>query len=196
MRRRAEQVDQTRQRIVEAAVELHGSVGPAATTIAAIADRAGVTRLTVYRHFPDQTALFGACSAHWASRQQLPDPGAWSGIGGPAARLRAGLADLYRFYRAGAGMLTHIHRDLAALPEPHQQALRDGDTLIRDLLTAPFGGAGDEYRQLRAVIGHATSFWTWRSLCLDQGLTETEAIEVMTGMVLAITPAPQAKAAR
>ena len=188
MRRRAEQVDQTRQRIVEATVELHGSVGPAATTIAAIADRAGVTRLTVYRHFPDEAALFGACSAHWASRQQLPDPGSWSKIDDPAARLRAGLADLYRFYRAGAGMLTHIHRDLAALPEAHQQALRDGDTLARDVLTAPFDRASDQRRQLRAAIGHAISFWTWRSLCLDQGLTDTEAAEAMTGMILAITP--------
>ena len=188
MRRRAEQVDQTRQRIVEATVELHGSVGPAATTIAAIADRAGVTRLTVYRHFPDQTALFGACSAHWASRQQLPDPAAWSQIDDPAARLRAGLADLYRFYRADAGMLTHIHRDLATLPEAHQQALHDGDTLIRDLLTAPFDRTGDEHRRLRAGVGHAISFWTWRSLCLDQGLTDTEAAEAMTGMILTITP--------
>jgi AcrR family transcriptional regulator len=196
MRRRAEQVDQTRQRIMEATVELHGSVGPAATTIAAIADRARVTRLTVYRHFPDEAALFGACSAHWASRQQLPDPGAWSGIGDPAARLRAGLADLYRFYRAGAGMLTHIHRDLAALPEPHQQALRDGDTLFRDVLTAPFDATDDQHRRLRAAVGHAISFWTWRSLCLGQGLTDTEAVEAMTGMVLAITPTPQARAAR
>ena len=111
--------------------------------IAGIADRAGVTRLTVYRHFPDEDALFGACSAHWLSRQQLPDPGAWSQIGDPAARLRAGLADLYRFYRAGAGMLTHIYRDFAALPEAHQQRRLDGDSYVRDVLTAPFGGTED-----------------------------------------------------
>ncbi len=195
MRRRAEQVDHTRQRIVEATVELHGSVGPAATTIAAIAEAAGVTRLTVYRHFPDDAALFGACSAHWIARQQLPDPGAWSRIDGPAARLRTGLADLYRFYRAGAGMLTCLYRDFAALPEEHQQALRDQDTLFRNVLTAPFGRAGDEHRRRCAVIGHAISFWTWRSLCLDHGLTDTEAVDVMTGMVLAVTPAPQAEPA-
>lgn len=195
MRRRAEQVDQTRQRIVEATVELHGSVGPAATTIAAIAEAAGVTRLTVYRHFPDDAALFAACSVHWIARQQLPDPGAWSQIDDPAARLRAGLADLYRFYRAGAGMLTCLYRDFAALPETHQQGLRDQDTLLRDVLTAPFGGAGDEHRQLRAVIGHATSFWTWRSLCLDHGVTDAEAVDAMTGMILAVTPVPQAEPA-
>jgi AcrR family transcriptional regulator len=195
MRRRAEQVDQTRQRIVEATVELHGSVGPAATTIAAIAEAAGVTRLTVYRHFPDDAALFAACSAHWIAGQQLPDPGAWSGIGDPAARLRSGLADLYRFYRAGAGMLTCLYRDFADLPEAHQQGLRDQDILLRDVLTAPFGGAGDEHRRLRAVIGHAISFWTWRSLCLDHGLTDAEAVDAMTGMVLAVTPVPQAESA-
>jgi AcrR family transcriptional regulator len=196
MRRRAEQVDQTRQRIVEAAVELHGSIGPAATTIAAIADRAGVTRLTVYRHFPDETALFAACSAHWISRQQLPDPGAWSGIGDPAVRLRVGLADLYRFYRAGAGMLTCLYRDLAALPEEHQQGLRDQDTLFGDVLTAPFGGVGDEHRRLRAVTGHAISFSTWRSLCLDHGLPDTEAVDAMTCMILAVTPVPHTEPAQ
>ena len=195
MRRRAEQVDQTRQRIVEATVELHGSVGPAATTIAAIAEAAGVTRLTVYRHFPDDAALFAACSAHWISGQQLPDPGAWSRIDDPAARLRAGLADLYRFFRTGADMLTCIYRDFAALPEGHQQALCDQDTLFRDLLTAPFGGTQDDHHRLRAVIGHAISFWTWHSLCAGQGLTDTEAVDVMTGMVLAITPVPQAEPA-
>ena len=189
MRRRAEQVDQTRQRIVAAAVELHGSVGPAATTVTAIADRAGVTRLTVYRHFPDDAALFAACSAHWISGQQLPDPGAWSRVGDPAARLRAGLADLYRFFRAGAGMLTGIYRDFAALPAEQQRALRDQDTLFRDVLTAPFGRGGDEHRRLCAVAGHAISFWTWRSLCLDHGLTDAEAVDAMTGMVLAVIPA-------
>jgi len=121
--------------------------------------------------------------------------GAWSQIADPAARLRAGLTDLCRSYRAGAGMLTHIYRDFAALPEAHQQALRDGDTYFRDILTAALSGAGDEHR-LRAVIGHATSFWTWHSLCLDQGLSDTEAVDAMTGMVLAITPVPQADPAR
>ena len=190
MRRRAEQVDETHQRIVEATVDLHGSVGLAATTIAAIAEKAGVTRLTVYRHFPDESALFDACSAHWMSQQQLPDPGAWAQIGDPAGRLRAGLADLYRFYRAGADMLTNVYRDFAALPEAYQQLLTDRDRMFRDVLAAPFEGAGDQDRRIRAVIGHATSFWTWRSLCSDQGLSDSEAVEVMTAAVLAVTQEP------
>ena len=173
--------------------ELHGSAGPAS---AAIADRAGATRLTACRDFPDDAALFAACSAHWISQQQLPDPGAWSQAGDPAARLRVGLAGLYRFFRAGAGMLTCIYRDFAALPEAHQKALRDQDTLFGDVLTAPSGSAGGEHRRLRAGAGHAISFWTCRSLCLDHGLTDTEAVGAMTGMVLAITPVPQAEPAR
>jgi hypothetical protein len=144
-----------------------------------------------YWHFPDDDALFGACSAHWIARQQLPDPGAWSQIDDPAARLRAGLADLYRFYRAGADMLSGIYRDFTALPEAHQQRLRDRDSDLGDVLAAPFGGAEDDRRRLRAVIGHATSFWTWRSLCIDHGLTATEAVDAMTGMVLALTWAGQ-----
>jgi AcrR family transcriptional regulator len=186
MGRRAEQIDATRERIVQATVGLHGSVGPAATTISAIAERAVVTRLTVYRHFPDEAALFSACSAHWLAQQQLPDPAAWSLIGDPADRLRAGLADLYRFFRAGAGMMTHVYRDLDALPAAHQQGLRDRDTHFREVLTAPFAGAGRAGERIRAVTGHAISFWTWRSLCLDQGLPDADAVDAMTGMILAV----------
>src|SRR5581483_10317327 len=99
MRRRAENIEDTRQRIVQATVAMHGSVGPAKTTILGIAERAGVTRATVYRHFPDETALFQACSAHWLSTQQPPDPHAWARIPEAEDRMRAGLRDLYRFYR-------------------------------------------------------------------------------------------------
>jgi AcrR family transcriptional regulator len=185
MRRRAEQVAQTRQRIVEAAVALHGSAGPANTTIAAIAARAKVTRVTVYRHFPDEAALFDACSAHWLSRHQPPDPAAWAKISDPAARLQAGLAGLYQFYRAGASMLACVYRDFAALPEAHQRRHQDQADRLRDLLAAPFGGNPGQQRLTRAVTGHAISFWTWHSLCLDQGLTDREAAEIMVSAVLA-----------
>ena len=82
-------------------------------------------------------------------------------------------------------------RAYSALPEAHQQRLRDRDSYFGDVLAAPFGGAGDDHRRLRAVIGHATSFWTWRSLCIDHGLADTEAVDAMTGMVLALTRAGQ-----
>jgi AcrR family transcriptional regulator len=193
MTRRAEQMDATRQRIIDATVELHGSIGLAATTIAAIAERSGVTRLTVYRHFPDETTLMGACSAQWMSQQQPPDPGAWSRIADPAERLRAGLADLYRFYRAGAGMLANVYRDFAVLPEALQQALRDQDNHHRDVLVEPFRGrTSDQLRRLRAVVGHAVSFWTWRSLCVDHGLSDQEAVEAITVMILTSPQPPDA----
>jgi AcrR family transcriptional regulator len=175
---------------------LHGSLGPAATTIAAIADLAQVTRLTVYRHFPDETALFNACSAHWLSQQQPPDPGGWAQVSDPAARLRAGLADLYRFYRAGAAMLAHVYHDFAALPEEHQQRLRDQASSHCDLLAAPFGGDASKRRLARAVIGHAVSFSAWHSLCLEHGLTDQEAVDVMTGAVLAATTLPHGEPER
>ncbi len=190
MRRRAEQVGRTRQRIVEAAVHLHGTAGPAATTIAAIAERAGVTRLTVYRHFPDEAALFAACSAHWMSGRRPPDPGEWARIADPAERLRAGLADLYRFYRDGAGMLANVYRDLAVLPPAQRRMLRERDDAVRRALAGPLGGARS--RRVRAAVGHAAAFWTWHSLCAEQGLTDREAVTLMTAMVLsaAARPAP------
>jgi AcrR family transcriptional regulator len=196
MRKRAEQVDHTRQRIVEAAVHLHGTIGPAATTIAGIADQAGVTRLTVYRHFPDEVALYLACSSHWMAQHVPPDPDAWARIADPAHRLRAGLADLYRFYRQGAAMLTRTYRDKAALPESLQRAAEGIDRHYRDVLLEPFASTCTraQRRRLRAVLGHAVSFWTWRSLCLRGGLSDSEAVEAMATLALTTaagsSPAP------
>jgi AcrR family transcriptional regulator len=192
MRKRAEQVDQTRQRIVEAAVHLHGTVGPAATTIAGIAEQAGVTRLTVYRHFPDEVALYLACSSHWMAQQVPPDPDAWAQLADPAHRLRAGLADLYRYYRQGQAMLTRTYRDLAALPESLQRAAEGIDRHYRDVLLEPFAGTCTraQRRRLRAVLGHAVSFWTWRSLCLQGGLSNREAVEARATATRTSTDTP------
>lgn len=194
MRKRAEQVDQTRQRIVRAAVRLHGTVGPAATTIAGIAEQAGVTRLTVYRHFPDEEALYLACSSDWISQQVPPDPNAWAQIADPAQRLRAGLADLYRFYRQGEPMLTRVYRDKPALPPQLQRMIEARDGHHRDVLLEPFAGNRAQRRRLRAVLGHAVSFWTWRSLCIQHRLSDGEAVEAMATLALtaatAASPAP------
>jgi AcrR family transcriptional regulator len=192
MRKRAEQVDQTRQRIVEAAVHLHGTVGPAATTIAGIAEQAGVTRLTVYRHFPDEEALYLACTSHWMARQVPPDPDAWAQITDPAERLRAGLADLYRYYRQGQAMLTRTYRDKAALPESLQRAVEGFDRHYRDVLLEPLTSICTRVRRprLRAVVGHAVSFWTWRSLCLQHGLSDREAVEAMATLTLTTATGP------
>lgn len=183
MTRRAEQVEGTRQRIVDAAVELHGTLGPAFTSLAAIAELAGVTRATLYRHFPDEVALHAACSSHWMSQQQLPDPEAWARIEDPRDRLGAGLADLYRFFHTGAQMLTVVYRDLAALAAPVRQAMDDEDRRRRDTLLAGLPGADDPV--VRALAGHAVSFGTWRSLTVDQGLSDDDAVDAMSAAVLA-----------
>jgi AcrR family transcriptional regulator len=186
MRKRAEDVDRTRQRIVEAAVHLHGTAGPAATSIAAIAERAGVTRLTVYRHFPDETALFEACSGHWLSQQTPPQPQEWGAIEDPEERLRAGLTDIYRFYRDGEQMLAMVIRDEHAVPEPIRQTREEMVRRLVDVLAGAWPqGEGDD-RVRRAVIGHAAAFSTWHSLCREQGLAVGEAVEVMVTLVGAV----------
>jgi AcrR family transcriptional regulator len=185
MRKRAEDVAETRQRIVEAAVRLHGSVGPVATTISALADEAGVTRLTVYRHFPDDQSLFAACSAHWAAGQILPNTQAWSRIGDPTQRLCTALTDLYRFYRSAEPMLTNIHRDRSALPRDIRERNDATDARYRDLLLQAFTVRRGHRKRLRAVLGHAVSFGTWRSLCLDNGLSDREAVQAIAALVRA-----------
>ena len=188
MRKRAEQIEHTRQRIIDAAVHLHGTVGPAETTIAGIAREAGTTRLTVYRHFADEEAIFAACSAHWMSGQLPPKPDEWAEIADPIERVRAGLTDLYRFYRDGGSMLTRIYRDLAALPTSHRRVMVERDRHHRDVLLKPFRAAAKDRRRLSAVVGHAVSFGTWRSLCIDNELSDSDAVEAMTALVAATAP--------
>jgi AcrR family transcriptional regulator len=184
MRKRAEDVERTRQRIVEAAVHLHGTAGPASTSVSAIAERAGVTRLTVYRHFPDETALFEACSGHWLSRQRPPRPEEWGALEDPLERLTVGLADIYRFYRAGEQMLTLVIRDQHAVPESRRQAWEEMNRQYVEVLARAWPQADDPV--LRAVIGHAVAFSTWRSLCREQGLTDHAAVGVMVTLAEAV----------
>ena len=117
MKRRAEQEAETRLRITESAVELHGTLGPARTSVSAVAERAGVRRSTVYRHFPDEAALFGACSAHWMAHEPAARR---RGVGGdrrtPTSALRTALAELYAYYRRTEEMLEKLLRDAAAVP--------------------------------------------------------------------------------
>src|SRR3954462_2668163 len=98
-RARADHGAQTRRRITESAVELHGSLGPARTSISAVAERAGVRRSTGYRHFPDEAALVDACTPHWAVPNPPPDLEVWEAIAAPAARLQTALIELYAYYR-------------------------------------------------------------------------------------------------
>jgi AcrR family transcriptional regulator len=182
MTARAEQVEQTRLRIVEAAVQLHGSVGPANTTIAAIAELAGVTRLTVYRHFPDDDAMFGACTAHWAGQQNMPDLEAWLAVGDPLERLRVALTDLYRFYGEAEPMLTRSHRDRDALPAFVRKRNDDGVSARVDAVLSAWPKR-QRTPSRRALLAHALAFTTWRSLCLENGLTTGQAVDAMGRLV-------------
>ncbi len=183
MRERADRAEGTRRRIVEATVRLHSTIGLAAATVTAIAAEAGVTRLTVYRHFPDVSQLFAACNEHWSAQQLRPDVAAWLRVADPADRVRFGLADLYRFYRGGEAMLTNVHRDWEVIPEELRRGVADIDLQLREVLLQPFAARGDRRRRLRAVIGHAVTFTTWRSLCVEQGLTDLQAVEAMNDLV-------------
>jgi AcrR family transcriptional regulator len=184
-RRRAELEDETRLRITEAAVDLHGSVGPARTTISAVAERAGVQRATVYRHFPDEEALFAACSSHWRAQHPLPDLAEWAAIADPDERLRVALAAIYAWYERGEGMLEKTTRDAPAVPAMWGAVASMGEWFAEAVATIVRGRPerGARRRRVEAAVGHAVSFATWRSLVRDQGLAEAEAVDLMWGLV-------------
>jgi AcrR family transcriptional regulator len=184
-RRRAEQEEETRRRITEAAVDLHGSLGPARTTISAVAERAGVQRATVYRHFPDEEALFGACSAHWRAQHPLPDLAEWAAVGDVSERLRTALSALYAWYESGESMLEKTTRDAALVPAMRPAVESMGGWFAAAIATIVRGRPerGARRRRVEVAIGHAVSFATWRSLVREQGLSDSEAVELMCGLV-------------
>ncbi len=188
LKQRAESVAETRERIVEATVELHEKFGPARTTISAIADRAGVQRLTVYRHFPDERSLFQACSSHWTARNPRPDPRQWASVADPEARLRAALDDLYSFFHSTDKMTGNILRDLPDSPVLQQVAepLLQYSKSVCSTLDTGWKTRGRKRNLLRGAIGHAVEFETWRSLTGRQGLTDAEAVEAMVTLARAI----------
>jgi AcrR family transcriptional regulator len=175
MEERAKARDETRLRIVEAAVHLHGRLGPAATTVSAIAERAGVQRLTVYRHFPDEAALFAACTAHWGSRNPPPDPGSWSSITDPMARAVTAVTAYCAYYAGTSAMWRVAYRD-ASRVKPIQPLLAHVDAsldALAETLAAGFAAKGKAGRGLRATLRHALSFATWCDL-QDRGLSDRE----------------------
>jgi AcrR family transcriptional regulator len=186
-RRRAQLEEETRLRITEAAVDLHGSVGPARTTISAVAGRAGVQRATVYRHFPDERALFDACSSHWLAQHPLPDPATWTKIEDPDERLRKALSGLYDWYERGDYMLENTTRDLALVPalRPSMDALRGWLDRATDAILRGRPERGARRRRLRAAVGHALAFETWRSLVRNQAMSQSETIELMEALAAA-----------
>ena len=187
LKERAESQERTRRRITEAAVELHGSVGPARTSISAIADRAGVQRTTVYRHFPDEDSLFASCAAHWAAANPPPDLDAWKRIADPGDRLRTGLEELYAYFRSAEEMLVNVIRDgesVEGLRGPRAARLAY-IAAAREVLVRGRPERGRRRERVKAAVGHAIDFGTWRSLARGQGLDDAGAVELMVRFVAA-----------
>jgi AcrR family transcriptional regulator len=186
LKARAERQQQTRQRIVETAVELHRAYGPAQTTITDIAKRAGVERQTVYNHFPDELSLLKACSAHNRALNPPPDPEPWRLISDPESRLRMALAEVYAYYRRNEQILANVTRDAQANPnvrkvlEPrvkHQERMRD-------VLAAGWEhGDGQPHKLLYGALWVSLEFQTWHTLVRQQAFEDEEVVELMVGMV-------------
>ena len=187
MKRRAERQEETRQRIVEAAVELHTTLGPARTTVQAVAERAGVTRPTVYAHFPDARSLLLACSGHVAETTPPPDPSAWASIADPVERLRAVLGAVYGYYTEHEQLLDNVQRDAAVMPVVAEVSEYRSRYLVelRDALLPGWPARGSARARLKRAVGHALEFRTWQSLVRRQGCSQAEAIELMVALAAA-----------
>jgi AcrR family transcriptional regulator len=182
-RRRAALELETRRRITEATMKLHGTVGPARTTVRAIAEEAGVQRATVYRHFPDEQSLFDACTAHFYGLHPMPDVEQWASISDPAERLRRALADLYAWYGETEEMLSNTTRDAAHVPASTRERVLAYFGAAREVLARGRRERGRPRARTVAAIGHAIAFPTWRSLVCEQGLADAEAVELMVRTV-------------
>ena len=195
MKRRAELEEQTRRRITESAAALHTELlGPARTTISAIAEHAGVRRSTVYRHFADEEALFAACSSHWAAANPPPDPGGWTAIADPATRTETALHELYAFYRSTRRAYEHLLRDEELVPVVKRLMTGYHEYLraVQDVLIAGRGLRGGAARRTRAAIALALAFPTWRTLTQERGLDDDEAVALMC---LLVEGSPSARSA-
>ena len=188
-RQRAESEERTRQRITEAAVALHQTVGPARTSVKSVAERAGVDRATVYRHFPDEQALFDACTTHYYARHPMPDPEKWRAITEPEARLEAALTELYGWFAETEQMLNSGIRDIESGPAGTRAAFLGYFDTVQAALMTGRRQRGRPRARVAAAIALAISFPTWRTLVREQQLRTPDAVELMTAMVKASAPA-------
>lgn len=185
-RKRAEDQEETRNRIVEATIALHQEIGGPATTISAIAARAEVERATVYRHFPDERTLLEGCTGHYLSQNPPPDPAGWAEIDARMERLRTALQEIYAYHRQTEVMMARAAIDVPQMPVLAQvlSPMFAYWESVRDLLAAPWAGE-EKAAVFRAAIGHAIAFATWQSLVKNEGLSEEETLELMLGMICA-----------
>jgi AcrR family transcriptional regulator len=184
-KRRAELEETTRRRITESAVELHGTLGPSRTSLSAVAEHAGVRRSTLYRHFPDDAALFAACSAHWSASNPAPDLGHWAAINDPDQRLRVALEELYAHYRRTERMMGNLLRDEDTVPTVKRAfgGFREYIKTAHETLMADRRARGAARQRVFAATGHALTFTTWRSLVREQGLNDSQAADLMCRLV-------------
>lgn len=188
-RRRAVAEAETRRRITEAAVALHESVGPALATVSEIAKHAGVTRPTVYKHFPNDAALLMACSATWDAGHPGPDPARWRRLADPEERLRVALQDLYRYYADNERMLANVLRDrelVPALDALHREGMDPWLDEMADVLAADWAAQGRRRRQLRALVRLMVDFFTWRRWAAE-GLCPRAAADLAATVVRSAT---------
>ena len=184
LKKRAEQMDETRLRITEAAIELHGTVGPSRTTLSAVAERAGVERRTLYRHFPDEADLFAACSSHYFTVNPWPDLEGWRAIRDPLERLERALDELYAYYERTDPMLGNVLRDAELLDSARTAVAPLYAYLAEaaDVLIAGRRVRGRRRELLRGAVRHALDFSTWRSLT-NSGIGRADAARLGTALV-------------
>lgn len=184
--RRAAATEETRRRITEAAMDLHRTIGPRLTTVAEIARKAGVERLTVYNHFPDEAALVEACQGHWLGLHPPPDPEAWRAISDPRERLRTALREVYRFYADTAPMTENVLRDGPAIASfaGVLEGMRQAAARSVELLSAgyPTRGLTGSVR-LKATLAAALDFHTCDKLVRQSGMKAESAIELIVDWV-------------
>ena len=184
LKKRAEQMGETRLRITEAAIDLHGTVGPSRTTLSAVAERAGVERRTLYRHFPSEADLFAACSTHYFSLNPWPDLGSWRAIRDPRKRLELALDELYAYYERTEPMLSNVLRD-AELVDFAWDAVAPLHGYLEEaaeILTIGRRARGRRRELLRGALRHALGFSTWRSLSAN-GIGRSDAAKLNTALV-------------
>jgi AcrR family transcriptional regulator len=184
LKARAEKHAETHRALARAAAELHHTVGPSRTTVSAIAEKAGVQRLTVYRHFPDEEAIFTACTAYSFETDPPPSPETWTAIADPVERHRRALAELYGYYRRKRQLLANLYRDaemavVAAALERRQSMLRRAAEILR----AGWKPGPARARFFAATLAHTLEFSTWLSLTEGQDLSDAEAVELAVRMV-------------
>ncbi len=185
MKRRAQRMEETRRRITEAAVELHETIGPARTTVSAIAEKAGVQRHTYYAHFPELKDLYRACSAHYQEQNPGPDPSSWTEIAEPEERMRRALSEVYAYYGRTEAMMSNVLRDgpLDPIMQESMVPLYRHWEAMRNTVADAFEASGERREALLGAIALALDFQTWRTLVRGQRLSEDRAVELMVGMV-------------